>query len=142
LVYKISHWKMSEIKVKAKFCGFHFHGKFCFEKSLTTSVLWKNFDQKVVSVGKGGIVAGNFGFSAAFLRIVWAFHFCSMWILTSTAFHSPKVHFHVMLIFSHCVTVSWSFFKTVLPKNWYYEIILKSVFLFFATYCIKLRAWK
>jgi hypothetical protein len=30
----------------------------------------------------------------AFLMNVWAFYFCSMWILTTTAFHYPKVHFH------------------------------------------------
>jgi hypothetical protein len=30
--YIISYRKISEINVKAKFCGFHFHGKFCSEK--------------------------------------------------------------------------------------------------------------
>jgi hypothetical protein len=97
LAYKISYRKIGEIIVKAKFCGFHFHGKLCSEKPLTTSVLWKNFDQKVVSAGKWGM-----GFDAHFASFsVWnlaflknAFHFCSMWILTTTAFHSPKVHFH------------------------------------------------
>jgi hypothetical protein len=106
--YKISCRKISKINVKAKFCGFHFHGKFCSEKPLTTSVLWKNFDQKVVSAGKWGMVAGKLcifcGFDVhfasfsvwnlAFLRNVWAFHFCSKWILTTQCFHSPKVHFH------------------------------------------------
>jgi hypothetical protein len=108
LAYKILYRKLSEINVKAKFCGFHFHGKFFSEKPLTTSVLWKNFDQKVVSAGKWGMAAGKLwifcGFDVhfasfsvwnlAFLRNVWAFHFCSMWILTTTAFHSPKVHFY------------------------------------------------
>jgi hypothetical protein len=70
--------------------------------------LQKNFDQKVVSAGKWGMVDGKFwifcGFDVhfasfsvwnlTFLRNVWVFHFCSMWILTTTTFHSPKVHFH------------------------------------------------
>jgi hypothetical protein len=107
LAYKISYRKISEINVKGKFCGFHFQGKFCSEKPLTTSVLWKKFDQKVVSAGRWGMLAEKlwtfcgFGvhfasfsvWNLAFLRNVWAFHFCSMWILTTTAFHSPKVHF-------------------------------------------------
>jgi hypothetical protein len=83
----------------------------CFlkvKKPLTTSVLWKNFDQKVVSAGKWGMEAGKFwifcGFDVhfasfavwnlAFLGNVSAFHFCSMWILTTIAFHSPKVHLY------------------------------------------------
>jgi hypothetical protein len=70
--------------------------------------LWKNFDQKVVAAGKWGMIAGTFwifcGFDVhfasfsvwnlVFLRNVRAFHFCSMRILTTTAFHSPKDHFH------------------------------------------------
>jgi hypothetical protein len=39
LAYKILYRKISEINVRAKFCGFHIHGKFCSEKPLTTSVL-------------------------------------------------------------------------------------------------------
>jgi hypothetical protein len=121
LAYKISYRKISEINVKAKFFGFHFHVKFCSEKPLTTSVLWKNFDQKVVSAGKWGMVAGKLWifcdfdvhfasvsvWKFAFLRNVWAFHFCSIWILTTTAFHSPKVHFHgvLMLIFCNYVCI-------------------------------------
>jgi hypothetical protein len=46
LAYKISYRKISEINVEAKSCGFHFYGKFCSEKTLTTSVLRKNFDHK------------------------------------------------------------------------------------------------
>jgi hypothetical protein len=108
LAYKISYWKISEINVKAaksKILRLSF--PFLW-KPPTTSVLWKNFDQKVVSAGKWGMEAGRFWISygfhvhfisfsvwkLAFLRNVWAFHFCSMWILTATAFHSPKVHFH------------------------------------------------
>jgi hypothetical protein len=32
LAYNISYQKISEINVKAEFCDFHFHGKFCSEK--------------------------------------------------------------------------------------------------------------
>jgi hypothetical protein len=98
----------------------------CSEKPLTTSVLWKNFDQKVVSAGKWRVVAGKLfcGFDVhfasfsvwnlAFLRNVWAFHFCSMWILTTTAFHSPKVHFHGgnADVFPQCAAKNeWNFSK-------------------------------
>jgi hypothetical protein len=43
----------------------------------------------------------------ALLRNVWVFHFCSIWILTTTAFHFPKVYFHASNadIFSHCVQI-------------------------------------
>jgi hypothetical protein len=107
LAYKISYRKISEISVKDKFCDIHFHQKFSSEKPLTTSVLWMNFDQKVASAGKWGMGVGKLrifcGFDVhsasfslwnwAFLSNVWAFHFC-MWILTTTAFHSPKIFFH------------------------------------------------
>jgi hypothetical protein len=86
-------------QIKSKFCGFHFH---CSEKPLTTSVLWKNFDQKVVSAGKWGMEVGLLDF----FRLLRSFHFffgmkfsfseecLSIWIFTTFTFHSPKVHFH------------------------------------------------
>jgi hypothetical protein len=108
LAYKFSYRKICEINVEAAKSK-NFRLSFpCSEKPLTISVLCKNSDQKVVSAGKWGVEAGKFwifcsfhvhfaSFSVwnlTFLRNVWAFHFCSMWILTTTAFYSPKVHFH------------------------------------------------
>jgi hypothetical protein len=70
LANKISYRKISEINVKKiKLCSFHFH---CSEKTLTISVLWKNFVQKVVSAGKWRMETG---FSAAFTFISLLFRY-------------------------------------------------------------------
>jgi hypothetical protein len=74
LAFKISYQRISEINVKAKFCGFHFHGKFGSEKPLTTSILWKNFDQKVVSAGKWGMVAAKLWIFCG-LNVIASFRF-------------------------------------------------------------------
>jgi hypothetical protein len=112
LANKISYQKLSEINVKAaKIKILRLSFPLLSEKPLTTSVVWKNFDQKVVSAGKWGMEAGMFwiffGFhvhftllffysfsiwNLAFLRNVWAFHFCSMWIVNynNHCFSLPK----------------------------------------------------
>jgi hypothetical protein len=101
--------KISEINVKAtKIKILRLLFPLLWKTPNDMCILWKNFDQKVVSPGKWGMKAGTFWifycfdvhfasfvvWNLAFLRNVWAFHFCSMWILTTTAIHSPKVHFY------------------------------------------------
>jgi hypothetical protein len=99
LASKISHRQISKINVKATQI-----------KMLRLSFLWKILLMKiqVVSPEKWGMEAGKLwifcGFhvhfasfsvwNLAFLGNVWAFHLRNMWILTTSAFHSPKVHFH------------------------------------------------
>jgi hypothetical protein len=62
-------------------------------------VLWKNFllgnEEWWKPENFSSVQFTSFSvWNLAFLRNVWAFHFCSMWILITTGFHSPKVHFH------------------------------------------------
>jgi hypothetical protein len=103
LAYKISYRKISEINVKAKFCGFHFHGKFCSENPILkepwskSRFCWeiRNGSRKNLDFCGFDVHFASFSvWNLAFLRNVRAYHFCCMWILTTTAFHSPKVHFH------------------------------------------------
>jgi hypothetical protein len=61
LANQISYRKISDINLKAsKIKNLRLYGKICSENPLTTSVLWKNFDQKVVFAGKWGMEAGKF----------------------------------------------------------------------------------